>query len=179
MAKLGSTRFSVVPSLKRTPWRSLESEVTRRLRHQLTVHLRAARSAHATVRAVVTMVAATPASDGVRARTVQSRLLVRLSNDLRTVELLCVRGYILQAMTVAASIHELAHVVAFIGEDDARALRWEKHDEMQHTYPSLRQRAKTVRGSLVALGFEGDELENEFRNQEDSYSLFCAAKHGN
>jgi len=163
----------------RIPWVTLESDVSRRLRPQLAAHRRAVEAAHNALRAVVFMAAAVPAQKGATARAVQSKLLVRISNDLRLIELACVRGYVLQAMSLAATMHELTHVTAFIGDDDAKAREWEAHKQLTDTFPSLRQRRSTLRTSLAALGFQGVDLEDEIQNQENNYRLFCAAKHGN
>ena len=42
-------------------------------------------------------------------------LLIKISNDLRTVALLAARGYPVQAATVASSLYESAVTVAYIG----------------------------------------------------------------
>ncbi len=168
-----SPRFSPIP------WTTVEAEVARRLRPKLRTHLRTAHSAHAVVRAAILMVSAAPPGAGLKARTVQTRLLVRLSNDLRLVEVAGLRGYILQAMTLGATIYELTHAMGFIGTDEERARRWENHDTMEQSFPSTRDRKAAVRATLRALGFEDAKLEEEFAQQERKYQIFCAAKHGN
>jgi hypothetical protein len=160
-------------------WRSLEKAVASRMRQEIRAHILATQHAHSALRAAIMMVNSARASAGKKARAVQTRLLVRISSDLRTVEWTSVNGYILQAMTLAGSVHELSHIVAFIGNDDAKADDWEKHALLGDTYPSIRKRKATLRVSLQALGFTGDALEDEFNNQENNYRHFCAAKHGN
>src|SRR5947209_8529233 len=104
----------MVHRLTPIPWTSVEQEVARRLHPKLRVHIQTVRCAHVAVRAAVLMVSAAPHGRGVRARTVLTRLLVRLSNDLRLVEIASARGYVLQAMTLAGTIYELTHTMGFI-----------------------------------------------------------------
>src|SRR5438093_223987 len=59
-----------------------------------------------------------PISEVPLSRRAAGVLMVRLSNDLRAVALTGLRGYALQAATLASSMYEVAHCIAYIGAND-------------------------------------------------------------
>jgi hypothetical protein len=85
----------------------------------------------------------------------------------------------LQALTLSATMHELAFAIGYIGIDDARAASWETHTKDYDTFPSLRQRTAAVRATLLALGMKGEGLEEELDRLERNYRFLCMAKHAN
>lgn len=108
------------------------------------------------------------------ARRVATVLLVRLSNDLRCVALLGLRGYALQAASVAATMYEVAHVVAFVGSDELRAASWADHPDP--TKPFLNTRELTRH---VIDGLKVDEPEAAIERSYQIYRQLCLAKHAN
>jgi hypothetical protein len=110
---------------------------------------------------------------------VQARLLVKLSHDLRVIELAAKSSYVLQALGLASTVYELAHAVAFIGVSEDRAKKWEEHDSLRHSYPSARQRREAVRATLRAIVPDLANVEASVEQHEKLYEVFCMAKHGN
>ncbi len=101
-------------------------------------------------------------------------LLVRLSNDLRAVRILADKGYALQAVSLAASIYEVAYTVAYIGSDENLAEEWIAHDEP--TKPFRVVRLLTEQG-LTKLSHPNVKQQTgiEYR----VYRQLCQAKHAN
>jgi hypothetical protein len=56
-------------------------------------------------------------------------LLLRLSNDLRCVDLLASRGYPKQALTIVASMYENAYIIAFVGGNEDLAQQWLEYED--------------------------------------------------
>ncbi len=110
---------------------------------------------------------------------VQARLLVRISHDLRVVELAAIRSYSLQALSITANIFELSNAVAYIGTSAERARAWENHKETKKTYPPLSERRNAIKAMLLALVPDIEDLEKRVDDQEKLYETLCMAKHGN
>lgn len=105
---------------------------------------------------------------------VATKLLLRLSNELRGIELLTVRGYPMQACNIAASAYEVAFTIGYIGDDDARAQVWGDHNNPTRfpwDIPTM------TRETLRALG--SPDLETETAAAYRVYRQCCMAKHGN
>src|SRR5881296_3036475 len=81
-------------------------------------------------------------------RKVTTVLMVRLSNDLRGVALLALRGYSLQAAALAASMFEVAHCIAYIGSDELRADAWVKHDDPTKPFRNVKSLTEDVARDL-------------------------------
>ena len=163
----------------RLPWHTLERDAQRVIRPAVVKHLAAARAAHSAVRAALQMSATLQSRVGRAARNVQARLLLRISADLHLIEHSATRGYMLQALTLTATVHELTFAIGFIGSDDARAATWEGHTKDYDTFPKLKQRQEAVRATLIGLGVDGSRLEDEIERFEKNYRFLCMAKHGN
>ena len=177
------------PQLKRDPlgtftqvlmqWLQLENRARAQLRSDLAQFGRLARATHDLIGAAV--------ATGTRGRTdvpghaarVQARLLLRLSHDLRVIELAAARSYSLQALSLAANIFELSHAVAYIGTSPQRAQAWERHQNTRQTYPSLRQRRDAIKATLSVANPGIPNIERAIDAQEKLYSVLCMAKHGN
>lgn len=102
------------------------------------------------------------------------QLLVRLSNDLRTIGLLALTGYTLQAATVAAALLEIAFMLAFIGEDEALADQWARHTKPTRAPWGVKH---MIEQSLKKLGHPDWKAQGKAEYQ--NYSQLCQAKHGN
>jgi hypothetical protein len=100
-------------------------------------------------------------------------MLARLLNDQQS----CVRdareGYVLQAVSTAAGMLELANAAAFIGSDEKRAGRWLSHTDLKHSYPTSARDAIHATCQLLSLDKAAEDREYE------NYSRLCMAKHSN
>lgn len=101
-------------------------------------------------------------------------LLYRLANDLRGVQELAIRGYSLQAVSLAASMFEGAYTLAFIGNNDALAREWVDHKEPTHTF----RPAKTLVEEVVKKEKEPD-VDAATKARYLVYTQLCLAKHVN
>jgi hypothetical protein len=101
-------------------------------------------------------------------------LLIRLSNDLRCASLLALRGYAIQAVTLAASIYEAAFTIAYIGSDDERAREWTKHDNPTQSFKNIR--SMTQEG-LAKLGHPRPDAQTKI--EYTVYRQLCMGKHSN
>src|SRR5437879_712596 len=98
-------------------WTASEQRVRASLRGALRPYDSLAASAHRLVTAAVATCMEGRARPPGHAAEVQARILVRLSHDLRVVQLAATRSYSLQALSIAANIFELSNAVAYIGTD--------------------------------------------------------------
>ena len=101
----------------------------------------------------------------------QARLFARLADDLRVLEWAAISGYPTQAMVLGASIHELGHMAAFIGQSDERAQRWLDWKNLD----DLPWRAKVIYRGAHENAFNAPPGESNSL----FYKLLCIAKHGN
>jgi len=108
-------------------------------------------------------------------RRVAMNLMVRLSNDIRCVWLLTAQGYALQAASLVSSIYEIAHCIAFIGADDARAQAWVDHADPARPF----QPAWNLTNSVVRSLDDVKDPEGFVNRAYRMYSNLCQAKHAN
>ncbi len=73
-------------------------------------------------------------------REAESILLARVVCDLRTVLMVAEVGYPLQALTLASSLIEHAHVLAILGTDNDLAKKWAEYDNDYRPFPGYKQR---------------------------------------
>lgn len=106
-------------------------------------------------------------------RVVAAVLLVRLSNDLRSVVLLTNRGYALQAVSLVASIYEIAYTIALIGSDTALVREWVNHDDPTRPFQEI---SRMTRNALTKLGISDTQA---WGRQYRVYRQLCLAKHAN
>jgi hypothetical protein len=112
-----------------------------------------------------------------QAKGVCTNLMVRISNELRVVRLLCDSGYPLQAYSPAAALYEAAWTVACIGDDETEADKWWTHSDEKKSYDQVRD--LTDRG-LRKLGFAGEKHQARFeRDYFGKYRDLCMGKHIN
>jgi hypothetical protein len=104
---------------------------------------------------------------------VNSLLLARLLNDQRAVVRDAQEGYVLQAVSSAAGMLELANATAFIGADETHAGRWLSHMDVRHTYPSNVK--QSIHAACQLLGLDKQAEDREYEN----YTRLCMAKHSN
>jgi hypothetical protein len=108
-------------------------------------------------------------------RRVATNLMVRLSNDLRCVMLLAVRGYPLQAASLVSSLWEVSHMIAYIGGDDGRAQAWAAHVDPARSFRGARVLTTQVVESLEGVEDAPGLVGRAYKVYQD----FCQAKHSN
>jgi hypothetical protein len=101
-------------------------------------------------------------------------LLVRLANDLRSVQMLAGTGYPVQALALVASMYEIAYTGAYIGNDESLAQEWLKYDDPTKLFRDVRS---LTNEALIKLDLmdRPDKADLEYRN----YRMLCWAKHAN
>lgn len=157
-------------------WVGSEQEARRQLKPQLREYLNLARVAHELVERAISTLKQQPLDLPAQ---VQAIILVRMSNDVRLVEIASYSGYTMQALCLAATVYELAAAFAFIGTDQGRAQEWQKHLDPRHSFPPSADRRKAIRLLLSQLGVEDGDLDDRTSDHELLYQRFCMAKHGN
>jgi len=112
-------------------------------------------------------------------REAQSVLLARVAGDLRTVLMTAEKGYPLQALTLASSLLEHAHVAALVGADNETAKVWAGYTSTHKAFPGCKQRKMLTRALKAAPGiFPPDAIDDEVRRLESISRRFGAGKHG-
>ena len=101
-------------------------------------------------------------------------LLARLQGDLRAIYLLAIRGYALAALSLAASLHEIAFITMYIGGNDSRARDWFAHSNPYRTYPPITVK-QIIEDVGQQLGLTAERIQQEY----SVYQQLCEAKHGN
>lgn len=105
---------------------------------------------------------------------IRALIVARLAADLRVCEWAAMNGYSLQAMTVAAAIHEIAWGLMYVGDSDDRAEQWASHNNQRKQYPQ-HGHVNVVEQVGKAIGMLPDKITTE----QQIYWNLCMAKHGN
>jgi len=102
-------------------------------------------------------------------------LLNRMSNDIRTADLLSWHGYTLQAGAVIADCHESAFSILYVGADDALAQKWIDHqDPTRMPFGDV--------NSITRKGLETiktPDVQEQTKKEYINYRQLCWAKHAN
>ncbi|MGI6663673.1 MAG: hypothetical protein ACOX4B_09575 [Bacillota bacterium] len=107
---------------------------------------------------------------------VSMNLCCRLMDDLRSVELLCKHGYVVQARVMLTTVIEVACSIAHIAGNNEMAQEWIRHNDPERAFMSSR---RLIRGVFDRLGIGShvaEKMESLFR---DAYRWGCQAKHAN
>src|SRR5688572_13578158 len=154
----------------------VEAAAASALAPQIGNHVRLCQRTFELISAVLEALPERKAVDTALAWRVGVGLLIKTSNDLRTVALLAARGYPVQAATVASSLYESAVTVAYIGQDDALAKEWVRHGQ-DDPLTSFRGVWPMTQAAVANLGLPdaGTRAEVLYR----TYTQLCWAKHGN
>ena len=104
----------------------------------------------------------------------QMLLLQRLIADLRVCQDAACTGYALQAMTLAATVHEVAYGLAYIGASDQRAREWSEHTNERKQYP-LSGHKSCIQDAGKHIGLDAAQIDQEYR----IYQELCWGKHAN
>jgi hypothetical protein len=115
-------------------------------------------------------------SDVTHADAACRNLFSRLLTDVYAVWTLALRGYSLQATSLASSSFETAFMVMYIGANDVRAKEWldnpSAFDFAVRVKPSIRE-------VLADQGFKDAALESETDRIYTMYKQLCSVKHAN
>ncbi len=153
---------------------STEKQVVEQLGPHLLEHQVLATDAFNLIGTLLAQVPEAPMNTLPKALHVAVKLMLRLSNDLRSVQILTSTGYPIQALAIAASMCEVAFTVAWIGADETRAQVWLDHDDPTR---SLRDFRTMMRDALAALGIPDPEAQTQVEYRV--YRQLCWAKHAN
>ncbi|MGH7427983.1 MAG: hypothetical protein ACREJ4_06455, partial [Candidatus Methylomirabilaceae bacterium] len=121
-----------------------EQQAAKELEPKLTAHSAASEKAFNTVGQALAALPELPVAEVALSRRVATVLMVRLSNDLRGVALMALRGYSLQAAALAASMYEVALCIGYVGSDDSRAKTWVEHDDPTRPFRNIRSLTEDV-----------------------------------
>lgn len=148
----------------------------------LRTHLEVSETAFNLVGTALGRIPEMPAWQLTQAQKVVNVLLIRLANDLRTAALLAVRGYAVQANTVASSMFEVAYTIAFIGASENLAQEWIDHDDPMCPFKPVKKLVKAVVHKLQlddVLKLQLDDPKAVIARQRQVYAQLCMAKHAN
>jgi len=101
-------------------------------------------------------------------------MLGRITNDQRAILHLCLRGYGVQACTIAASIFELGWQVTLLAADETEADRWLRAERITDPGPGWERAAIRY---IRAAGHP--EPDKQLATERAAYARLCAMKHGN
>jgi hypothetical protein len=104
-------------------------------------------------------------------------LAVRLANDLRACSILSRSGYGLQAMGLAATSVEVAGTLAYVGDNEERAIEWTKHSAKKQSFPhKVKDGIDALADGLGLAGSNAAEMKDRWQR---IYMSLCMAKHAN
>ena len=169
--------------MNRIAWAQSERKARAKLRPHLKDYIALAAATHRVVEASAVAVQTAFGRPLPHPIIVQVRLLIAASRDLRVLTVAAGSGYSSQALSLLANVFELAHSIAYIGDDTERAAKWEHHDAERNTYPPANERDAAIRTTLRALYVpemhNTPAFEDAVQAQHKLYSRACMAKHGN
>lgn len=98
----------------------------------------------------------------------------RVMGDLRVCEWAASHGYAIQSQAIAATVHEVAYSVAYIGNSTERAEEWLRHENERRQYPKSGH-LSVLQAVLPSIGLTEAHIDLEYQ----VYRYLCLAKHGN
>jgi len=151
-----------------------EMAAIKTLEVELREHLKVSTDVYNCLGLALSSVPDAPLHEVPQARKVTTCLLVRITNDLRCIIHLTVRGYSDQACALAASSYEAAFALMAIGQDEVLAQEWINHQNPNRPFKSVRE--------LTAMGI--DRIGAPAPDAVSArwylvYSQLCLAKHLN
>lgn len=105
---------------------------------------------------------------------VQLLVFARVLGDLRACQRAAADGYAMQALTLAATIHEVSYAATYLEDSDDRAREWIEHANVKKQYPECGHE-QVIR----AVGKRFDLPEEKIQQEYEIYRQLCLAKHGN
>jgi hypothetical protein len=97
----------------------------------------------------------------------------RLQNDMRSAVLLTQRGYVLQALSLAAGMLEMGFALGWMAAHEERATEWHKWNS-ERSVPT-----KNVWEAIKETFANGGQPDANVKSEFDHYTQLCKAKHGN
>lgn len=152
----------------------VEARAIVELAPKLRDHLALTADAFTLVAELLAAVPVAPIKDLPRSLTVATKLLLRLSNDIRAIDLVAVHGYPVQACSLGAAAYEVAFTIGYIGGDDGRAQKWLDHDDPT-SFPW--DVWTMTRDTFTTLGVPDPQTQADRAYRV--YRQCCMAKHGN
>jgi hypothetical protein len=117
-----------------------------------------------------------------KAAFVASHLLALMVTDLHVVVSQVRTGYCLQGMAVATGMFERAQLVAYIGDDEARAIEWGAHTNTWDWKPRKMSIKKLIEFAVRAMPTVYDteaDVEDQIDRRLHQYRDLNMGKHGN
>lgn len=102
----------------------------------------------------------------------ERHLLRRLGEEYRSIDLLATNGHGLQAMSLCASLFELAHTLGYIVNNDTAARQWLSSKDRERVPWKIR---KVVVWNGNNLGWDKTRCDEEYAR----YGFACGFKHHN
>jgi hypothetical protein len=151
-----------------------EAQAIVELAPKLQAHLALTADAFTLIAELVAAVPEAPMKDLPPPLHVATKLLLRLSNDLRGIDLLAMHGYPLQACALGASAYEVAFTIGYIGGDHGRAQVWLNHNDPTGIPWDVQT---MTRDTFATLGVPDPQTQTAAAYRV--YRQCCMAKHGN
>ncbi len=105
---------------------------------------------------------------------VAAALLLRAANDLRTASILALDGYSDHALTIVASLYEIAMTIAYVSDDNSVARAWIEYDDPTRPFMPIKELTDNALRKMGAT-----EEDRKKSRSYLTYRQLCLAKHGN
>ena len=151
-----------------------EQTAMTRLKPQLSEHVDLVNEGFHLIGTLVSFIPETTLGDMSKSLVAAIRLLLRLSNDLLCIEILAIRGYPLQCLTLASAAYEAAYTIGYIGDDDILGQEWLAHRNPTNSFRGVWD---LTQQAITKLGVPSvdEQTAIEYR----VYSQLCMAKYIN
>jgi hypothetical protein len=150
-----------------------EAKALQQMRVELRGHLDVIETAHNLIGKILSL-PDRPLDQTPHALIVATNLLIRLTNDLRSIAMLAERGFPLQALVIGSGTYETAFTIAYIDADEDLARAWGMHDDPTHPF---RDAWTLTREGQAKLGNPDPDTAAELDYR--AYRQLCWAKHIN
>ena len=145
-----------------------------KFRSDLVEPIATSRSAEALLGKAIQAALDSPLPANVRSRNVTLKLLTRMIRDLRCSTALVVFGYPVQALSLVASVLEVAFTVAYIRDDNKRAQDWVDHRDPTRVFESV---PTMLQDAIAQLNLPNHK--DVVAKHYSTYRQLCMAKHVN
>lgn len=151
-----------------------EKEATALLNEELDAHLNTSQFAYNLISLAINSFPMMKLSEVPNSLKVVVSLLVKISNDIRCVSLISSRGYPIQAAAIVASMYESSFMIAYVGNNEERAMRWIEHDNPKKLFINLYDLTKEA---IKSLNVKDVDIVTE--KEYLDYRQLCMVKHSN
>lgn len=101
-------------------------------------------------------------------------LLTKISNDIRCASLLALKGYSIQSASIISSMYESSFMVAYIENDEDRAIKWIEHENPKKLFITIYDLTQEV-----IKNFNVTDIKEKANQEYSDYRQLCMVKHGN